>query len=150
MQANLEQGNDLDPYCVGFQNTQGITIGHIPREISRGAHYFIIEGGKITAKVCCTKRKPSPIEQGGLEIDLLISATHQNRAILVAMQEFVLERNTHYAEKPFNTEQSSSKISVTKKNVTLASPDYDSEQDSDADVQPASSKKPRVIVIDSD
>ena len=122
---------------------QAITVGHIPRELSRGAHYFIKEGGKITAHVRCTHYKPSPIEQGGLEIDLHLTATHPNQSILITMQEFVAKRNQHYAQKICSSEESRSRITVAQKDVS-------SDGDSDIDIPPPKSKRPRVIVIDSD
>ena len=35
-------------------------------------HYFINYGGKIEARVRCTKYRPSPIPSGGLEIPILL------------------------------------------------------------------------------
>ena len=49
-------------------------VGHIPLEISCFCHYFINYGGKLEARVTCTKYRPSPIPSGGLEIPILLIA----------------------------------------------------------------------------
>ena len=54
--------------------TDNEIVGHIPREISRFCHYFINHGGKLEARVTCTKYRPSPIPSGGLEIPILLIA----------------------------------------------------------------------------
>ena len=45
-----------------------ITVGHIPRELSRHTRYVIQEGKQFEATVHNTKARPSPSVQGGLEI----------------------------------------------------------------------------------
>ena len=54
--------------------TDNEIVGHIPREISRFCHYFTNYGGKLEARVTCTKHRPSPIPSGGLEIPILLIA----------------------------------------------------------------------------
>ena len=49
-------------------------VGPIPREISRFT-WFAIEGGaNITAQVVSTNNKSSPLQQGGLEIEIKVKA----------------------------------------------------------------------------
>ena len=60
-------GRVLLPHKIGQ-----ITVGHIPREISRYTWYAILEGAKISAQVINEKYKPSPLVQGGLEIMILV------------------------------------------------------------------------------
>ena len=45
-----------------------ITVGHIPRELSRHTWYAIQERGQFEATVHNMKARPSPLVQGGLEI----------------------------------------------------------------------------------
>ena len=54
--------------------TDNEIVGHIPGEISRFCHYFIHYGGKLEARVTCTKYSPSSIPSGGLEIPILLIA----------------------------------------------------------------------------
>ena len=46
---------------------ESLTVGHIPREISRLCWYFLNNDGKITYEVTGNRRH-SPLIQGGLEI----------------------------------------------------------------------------------
>ena len=43
------------------------TVGHIPVEISRLCHYFLLNGGLIEGKVVDNKPRGSPIPSGGQE-----------------------------------------------------------------------------------
>ena len=49
-----------------------VSVGHIPKEISRFAKFFLNYGGRIEAKVFSSQYKPSPIPSGGLEIPLVL------------------------------------------------------------------------------
>ena len=54
--------------------TDNEIVGHIPDEISLFCHYVIHYGGKLEARVTCTKYSPSSIPSGGLEIPVLLIA----------------------------------------------------------------------------
>ena len=45
----------------------GMTVGHLPKDISCLAKYFIVHGGKITCRVT-GKKKRSKMLRGGLEV----------------------------------------------------------------------------------
>jgi len=54
-----------DPYAVAWkinskQKIIAETVGHIPKELSRAACFFLKRGGKITGVVCEEKYRPSP------------------------------------------------------------------------------------------
>ena len=78
LQIKQEIGNLHDPFAIslGANIPEKLTdfdiVGHIPREISRFCHYFMNYGGKLKARVRCTKYRPSPIPLGGLEIPILL------------------------------------------------------------------------------
>ena len=80
IQIDQEIGNIHDPFAISLgakivgKLTDNEIVGHIPREISRFCHYFINYGGKLEARVTCTKYRPSPIPSGGLEIPILLIA----------------------------------------------------------------------------
>ena len=48
------------------------TVGHVPREISRAAWFFLDLGGTVSGRVFDSKYYPSPIPRGGLEIILRV------------------------------------------------------------------------------
>ena len=45
----------------------GMTVGHLPKDIACLAKYFIVHGGKITCRVT-GKKKRSKMLRGGLEV----------------------------------------------------------------------------------
>ena len=84
----------IDPYACAikiknrfFDNW--ITVGHIPREISRHSYFFMKEGGEISGYLVSTNYKPSPIPAGGLEVPLLLTFSVKNEQIFEQMKEFV-------------------------------------------------------------
>ena len=55
-----------DKHCVAIKKGS-ITVGHVPKDISRLAKYFIVHGGTITCKIT-GKRQRSKLMRGGLEV----------------------------------------------------------------------------------
>ena len=80
LQIDQEIGNIHDPFAISLgakivgKLTDNEIVGNIPREISRSCHYFINYGGKLEARVICTKYRHFPIPSGGLEIPILLIA----------------------------------------------------------------------------
>ena len=56
----------------GLDKIRPITVGHIPREISRDIFYFLQEGGSVTGSVADIYHPVSPIPEGVLESPILI------------------------------------------------------------------------------
>ena len=50
-----------------------VTVGHVPLEISKICHYFIIHGGEISGTVEDSKPRRSLIPSGGLEVKLQLT-----------------------------------------------------------------------------
>ena len=85
-----------DPYAVAWkinskQKIIAETVGHIPKELSRAACFFLKRGGKITGVVCEEKYRPSPIPKGGLEImlDVELKIEDAKRRILERFQNII-------------------------------------------------------------
>ena len=137
---------------MAITSESGSIVGHIARELSRGVFYFIQHGGVVTAKVDSVKRRRSPIEQGGLEIIIAVTASHENVACVNVLKEFVISRN-HYGDETSNEESctqestskaSTSKVSVqTKDSLVVISSSDESDQPA---IQP---QRKRVHVISS-
>ena len=51
-----EIGNVVDRYAVAAKNDSRITVGHLPRKISRICSIFLMGGGTITATVTGRRR----------------------------------------------------------------------------------------------
>ena len=59
---------------------EGRVVGHLPREVSKVAWYFLKRGGTINVEVIGRKRR-SPLEQGGLEIPCLMKFTGKEKLV---------------------------------------------------------------------
>ena len=73
-----KSSKESDPYAYAIKVKNNffdnwMTVGHIPREISRHCFYFIQEGGSISGQLLSTDCKVSPISAGGLEVPLLLT-----------------------------------------------------------------------------
>ena len=95
---------DTDPCCCKItikrvDRISDITVGHIPRELSRFVFYFIHEGGSVTGTVANITPRSSPIPEGGLEIPILMHLVHKNNAILNKMNTFVIKEIHQMHEK---------------------------------------------------
>ena len=87
----------IDPYCCAITITRvdkigPVTVGHIPREISRFVYFFLHEQGAISGTVVDTEPRISPIPEGDLEIKLLLNFTHPVERILNRMKELVVKQ----------------------------------------------------------
>ena len=80
----------IDPYACAIKIKcfldNWITVGHIPREISRHCYFFMKEGGEISGYLVSTNYKPSPIPAGGLEVPLLLAFSVKNEQIFEQMK----------------------------------------------------------------
>ena len=59
---------------------EGRVVGHLPREVSKVAWYFLKRGDTINVEVIGRRRR-SPLEQGGLEIPCLMKFTGKEKLI---------------------------------------------------------------------
>lgn len=101
---------EIDPYCCAFkiQNpffTVLETVGHIPREISRHVHFFLLtEGGKVSGKVSSIQYRPSPIPAGGLEIPVLLTFSSDSVSAITKMKKFMTELYNYDSEPKYTNE----------------------------------------------
>ena len=84
---------EIDPYCCAIninENGRLVTVGHMPREISRHVFFFLSsEGGTIDGTVLSTRYRLSPIPAGGLEIPLWLTFRSPNLSTHHKMRDFV-------------------------------------------------------------
>ena len=74
-----EINNEADRFAVaGLVRLDGrvgrVTVGHVPRELSRYFWHAILHGCTFSASIANPRHKPSPLTQGGLEIELDVKA----------------------------------------------------------------------------
>ena len=78
-----EHNNPEDKFAVAGQaalpgRLAPVTVGHIPREISRYMWYAIAHGADVTGKVDSPDPQRSPLLQGGLEIKVILTIIWEN------------------------------------------------------------------------
>ena len=73
LDTSRERNNPYDKYAVAVKKEQ-ITVGHVPREISKTVAFFMKHGGIVTCKVTSGQYRHSLIA-GGLEIPCTIRFT---------------------------------------------------------------------------
>ena len=88
---------DNDPHCCKItikrvDRIGDITVGHIPRELSRFAFHFVLEAGSVTETATNITTRLSPIPEEVLEISILMNFVHKNNAILNKMKTFVIKK----------------------------------------------------------
>ena len=77
-----------------------VTVGHIPREISRYVYYFL-RSGAVSGTVADTQYKPSPIPAGGLKVPLWLRFTHPKMWTIDQLKDFV-SKQTERMGKTFS------------------------------------------------
>ena len=66
LQTATESGNEHDRFAVAVRKDDN-TVGHMPREISKVAWYFLQHGGEIICEIL-GRRKRSSVPGKGLEV----------------------------------------------------------------------------------
>ena len=69
-------------YAIAVINSESVTEGHLPKFMSKLAHFFVKHAGKIRCEITCSKRYSSDLEQGGLEIPARIIFQNSNERII--------------------------------------------------------------------
>ena len=67
-QTRQEFGNTEVAVVKIGPGSSEVTVGHMPREISRTSWYFLQNDGEITCEKIVGSRHCSPLIQGGMEI----------------------------------------------------------------------------------
>ena len=57
-----------DNYAIALINSESVAVGHLPKFMSKLAHFFVKHAGKIRCEITGSKRYCFNLEQGGLEI----------------------------------------------------------------------------------
>ena len=76
----------IDPYACTIKIKHKffdtwLTVGHIPKEISRHCYFFLKECGNVTGHLIRTNYKVSSIPAGSLEVPLLLTFSVKSERI---------------------------------------------------------------------
>ena len=59
--------------AIALINSESVTLGHLPKFMSKLAHVFVKHAGKIRCKITVSKRYSSDVERDCLEIPAKIT-----------------------------------------------------------------------------
>ena len=76
-----------DKYAIALINNESVAVGHLPKFLSKLAHFFVKHAGKIRCEITGSKRYSSDLEQGGLEIPAKIIFQNSNKRIIEKMKK---------------------------------------------------------------
>ena len=74
-------------YAIALIDSASVTVGHLPKFMSKLAHFFVKNGGKIRCKITGLKRYSPDLEQGSFEIPAKIIFQHSNERIIEEMKK---------------------------------------------------------------
>lgn len=145
-----------DPYCCKItirrlDRIGVVTVGHIPRELSRYVYYFLNEGGSVTGTVSSVQHRVSPIPEGGLEIPIQMTFSHHAKPIIEKMKLFVETQITKMGQV-FRMEEEEEDPDDETDDIVLENDGNSAPSMVNTDVAGTSNAKliPPVIVIDDD
>ena len=65
-------------YAFALINSESVIVGHLPKFMSKLAHFFVKHAGKIRCEITGSKRYSPDLEQGGLEIPAISEFKRKN------------------------------------------------------------------------
>ena len=77
-----------DKYALALINSDSVTVGHLPKFMSKLAHFFVKQAGKTKCEITGSKRYSSDLDQGGLEIPAKIMFQSSNERIIEEMRNY--------------------------------------------------------------
>lgn len=89
LQTVQELDNHHDPFAVAVVK-EGVTVGHIPRDISRVCWYFLERHNTITCRIT-DKRQYSSFRGKGLEVPCIIMFTGKPTHVDKLIRTFFIE-----------------------------------------------------------
>lgn len=93
-----EVNNAFDIFAIKTVSENGITVGHLPREVSRVTKFLLDRGARISLELTSRHYRRSPLVQGGLEIacqlTVKLPGTIKNHMIMDRYKELVLNMYT--------------------------------------------------------
>ena len=84
-----------DKYAIALINSEKVTVGHLPKFMSKLAHVFVKHAGKLGVKLQVQK----DLEQGGLEIPAKIIFQNSSKRIIDEMKKKLAPLTKKYNKK---------------------------------------------------
>ena len=99
-----------DKYAIALINSESVTVGHLPKFMSKLAHFFVKHAGKIRCEITGSKRYSSDLEQGGLEIPAKIIFQNSNERIIEEIKKKLAPFIEEYNKKTLIAIRTSNQI----------------------------------------
>lgn len=80
LECARESSNPADRYAIATK-TDGETVGHIPRKLSRLCVLFLERNGVILCTVTSPRRRSADLPQGGLELPCTLTFSGDSSAV---------------------------------------------------------------------
>ena len=84
---------------IALINIESVTVDHLPKFMSKLAHFFVKHAGKIRCEITGSKRYSSDLEQGVLEIPAKIIFQNSNERIIEEMKKKLAPLIEQYNKK---------------------------------------------------
>ena len=88
-----------DKYAIALINSESVTVGHLPKFMSKLAQLFVKYARKIRCEITGSKKCSSDLEQGGLEIPAKIIFQNSNERIIEEMKKRLAPLIEEYNKK---------------------------------------------------
>ena len=84
---------------IALINIESVTVDHLPKFLSKLAHFFVKHAGKIGCEITVSKRCSFDLEQGDLEIPAKIIFQNSNERIIEEMKKKLAPLIEQYNKK---------------------------------------------------
>ena len=84
---------------IALINIESVTVDHLPKFLSKLAHFFVKHAGKIRCEITVSKRCYFDLEQGDLEIPAKIIFQNSNERIIEEMKKKLAPLIEQYNKK---------------------------------------------------
>ena len=88
-----------DKKKLALTNSDSVTVGHLPKFMSKLAHFLVKHDGEIRCVITGSKRYSSDLEQGGLEIPAKRIFQNSNERIVEEMKKKLIPLIEEYNKK---------------------------------------------------
>ena len=76
-----------DKFTITLVNNDSVTVGHIPKLMSKPTYVFLKHGSHIKCEITCGKRYSKDLEQDGLEIPARLTISNTDKKMTDVMIE---------------------------------------------------------------
>lgn len=154
LETNIESIK-IDPYCCAFkirdESKNYITVGHIPREISRFVYFFIKEeNAMVDGYLLSTQYRQSPIPAGGLEVPVKLKFTSRQFDIHNKMIKFIAQYDYDAEVSYGNDESDEVSFSSSDSDENIDQSSSSSDEDEFSSIQRNRKLKRKAVIYDED